>query len=331
MNILFDGNYLVHKCFSVWSTYYTDRTATAEYNQQQIVEALVSIDKQQVLVRKILIDAAAAINRFTDIHQVVFVFDSTSWRYRFYPDYKYALTRQPPLYQRQFIAVIDYVERFLRNRGFIVSRVLGAEGDDLMYIWSIYFSQVLEEDLVIVTGDSDIQQIVNRNVSVFCNNSKNLQLFCIPQHQVQWDTYLPTDIMVHSIIPLRCVVWKAVMGDSSDNIPKLKRRFGKVAFEKFFNQRFSRYDVVRDNVVDMAQWIAGQFADYVHQSYEEVLGKTLFNLQMTWLNLAVYNEQNFLFENQKSLLENMLEDVNRNKDSYKYSDKFDLEHMYKKI
>ena len=49
---------------------------------------------------------------------------------------------------------------------------------------------------------------------------------------------------------------------------------------------------------------------------------------MTWLNLSVYNEQNFLYENGKSLLENMLDDVLRNKDKYKYSKPFTLENIY---
>ena len=49
---------------------------------------------------------------------------------------------------------------------------------------------------------------------------------------------------------------------------------------------------------------------------------------MTWLNLSVYNEQNFLYENGKSLLENMLDDVLRNKDKYKYNKPFTLENIY---
>ena len=32
INILFDGNYLVHKCFSIWSMYYQDRKKTPEEN-----------------------------------------------------------------------------------------------------------------------------------------------------------------------------------------------------------------------------------------------------------------------------------------------------------
>ena len=52
---------------------------------------------------------------------------------------------------------------------------------------------------------------------------------------------------------------------------------------------------------------------------------------MTWLNLSVYNEHNFQYENGKSLLANMLDDVNKQKDSYNYIKPFTLEDIYGSI
>ena len=66
----------------------------------------------------------------------------------------------------------------------------------------------------------------------------------------------------------------------------------------------------------------------IWMAYEEVLGKVIFNLKMTWLNLSVYNEMDYLTENGKSLLENMLEDVKQNKDKYKYNKLYTLEDFY---
>ena len=70
MNILFDGNYLIHKAFSVWSMYYQDRNKTTEENEQLLLEALRDKEKQQVFLRKIIIDACAAINRFKSVKRV---------------------------------------------------------------------------------------------------------------------------------------------------------------------------------------------------------------------------------------------------------------------
>ena len=209
---------------------------------------------------------------------------------------------------------------------------MGAEGDDLLYVWSIYFSQALEEDLVIVTGDSDIRQIINPKVSLFCNNSKNLKFFCIPNREVEWNEYFPTDIMVNAVRPFEILLYKVIMGDTSDNIPKLKKGFGDVAFKKFCAS-ISNVQVPENvTLLDMARWIADKFCEYAKISNkEEILGKILFNLHMTWLNLSVYNEQNFLYENGKSLLENMLDDVNRNKDKYSYDKPFTLEEIYGSI
>ena len=329
MNILFDGNFLYHKTFSVWSMYYNDRKKSAEENEKLLIDALKDKEKRQVLIRKLLIDMCAAINRFKDVKRVAVVIDSHSWRYGFYNDYKYALTRVRGQYYKYFLNMLDEFERFLRKRGFIVSRVMGAEGDDLLYIWSIYFTTVLEEDLVIITGDSDIRQLISDKCSLFCNNSKNLKFFCHKSRFVEWNEYFDTDVMIEAVNPYEIMLYKVVMGDKSDNIDKLRKGFGEAAFTKF-KQSFVMPTSFNDNktLLQQAEFISQKFVDFTKMKYEEVLGKVLFNLKMTWLNLSVYYEQNFLYENGKSLLENMLDDVLRNKDKYKYSKPFTLENIY---
>lgn len=328
MNILFDTNFLFHKTFSVWSMYYQDRKVSPEENERKLIEALQDKEKQQVLIRKLLIDACAAINRFNDIKKVVFCIDSSSWRYQFYDNYKYALTRVRGEYYKDFLNVLNMFEKFLRKKGFIVSRVMGAEGDDLLYIWSIYFSQVLEEEAVIITGDSDIRQVINPKISLFCNNSKNLRFFCIPERVVEWNEYFDTDITVEGVIPFEITLYKVIMGDKSDNIPKIKKGFGDAAFAKFIHS-ISPYTIPEDDLIATAQWIAGKFCEFTKSNnYNDVLGQVIFNLKMTWLNLSVYNENNFKYENFKSLLENMLDDVNRQKNNYNYCKPFTLEDIY---
>ena len=50
VNVIFDGNYLIHKCFSVWSLYYQDRKKSPEENDQIISNALKDKEKQQVFL-----------------------------------------------------------------------------------------------------------------------------------------------------------------------------------------------------------------------------------------------------------------------------------------
>ena len=320
MNILFDGNYLFHKTFSVFSTY---------YKGQDMVKILSDPEKQQILIRKCVIDMCATLKRFNNIERVAFVIDSSSWRYGYYDDYKYALTRVKEPFYRQFLNCLDMFEKLLRDKGVIVSRVKGAEGDDLLYIWSLYFGYCLDEELVIITGDSDIRQIMNKNVSLFNNNSKNLKLYCVPEREVFWNEYLDTDVQVITTKPFEVLLYKVIMGDTSDNIPKLKSGFGQKAFDKFIDT-ITPYDEPKDvDVITMAQWIAGRFCEFTKVNPEDVLGKIIFNLNMTWLNLSVYNNSNTSYpESGTTLLSNMLDDVKRQKDMYKYKGKYTLEDFY---
>ena len=319
MNILIDGNYAYHKAFSVFSTY---------YKGQDLEEVMSDPEKQQVLIRKCIIDICSAIRRFNNVERVAVVIDSHSWRYNFYDDYKYALTRVRDPYYKHFLTVLDMFEALLRKKGLIVSRVMGAEGDDLLYVWALYFGYCLDEELVIITGDSDIRQIMTKNVALFNNNSKNLKMYCTPEREVFWNEYLETDVQVIATKPFEVLLYKVIMGDTSDNIPKLKSGFGPKAFEKFIDF-ISPYDEPKNvELVEMAQWIASRFSDFTKMKYEDVLGKVLFNLKMTWLNLSVYNNTDYRTKNGKNLLENMLDDVNSQKDNYSYKGEYTLESFY---
>lgn len=319
MNILFDGNYLFHRNFSIFSTY---------YDNQDMSEILQDKEKQQVLIRKCIMDLCYTVRKFKDVKRVAFVIDSSSWRYGLYDDYKYSLTRVKEPFYKHFLAVLDMFEELLRKKGIIVSRVMGAEGDDLLYVWSIYFGYILDEELVIVTGDSDIRQVMNKNVSLFNNNSKNLKMYCIPEKEVYWNEYLESDVEVVPVNPFEVLLYKVIMGDTSDNIPKLKSGFGPKAFEKFINF-ISPYVEPKDiDLIPMAQWITSRFSEFTKISEEELLGKVIFNLKMTWLNLSVYNNTDYQTKNGKSLLENMLDDVNNQKDNYSYNKAYSLEDFY---
>lgn len=319
MNLLFDGNYLFHKTFSVFSTY---------YRGEDMSVVLQDKEKRQVLLRKCVIDMCYAINKFKDVKRVAFTIDSSSWRYELYANYKYSLTKVKDAFYPQFLECLNAFEELLRKRGIIVSRVQGAEGDDLMYVWSLYFGYCLDEELVIITGDSDIRQMMTRNVSLFANNSKNLKMYCVPEKEVFWNEYLDTDIEVVPVKPFEILLYKVIMGDTSDNIPKLKKGFGEKAFHRFI-EYITPYNEPKDvDLLTMARWITDRFGDFVKMTEEELLGSVLFNLKMTWLNLSVYNATDYQTKNGRSLLENMLDDVNEQKTKYSYKGEYTLESFY---
>ena len=322
MNILFDGNYLFHRTFSVFSTY---------YKGQDLGEVLRDEEKKQVFIRKLVIEICYTVRSFDDVEKVIVVFDTHSWRYNFYPDYKYALTRVRDDYYKEFIRVLDEFELFLRKKGVIVSRVEGAEGDDLMYIWSVYFDAVCGEELLIVTGDSDIRQVMTPNVALFNNNSKALKLYCTPESSTVWSYRVPEDATLIPVRPFDILLYKVLLGDKSDNIPQVKKGFGEKALEKFIATLPADPTVMpsmEKEMFPLADWIATRFSDFARMPYEEVLEKVNFNLKMTWLGLGVYNDLDYVNAQHQSLLESMLADVERQKDTFKYSKDWTLESFY---
>lgn len=310
MNIIFDGNYLFHKTFSVFQTYYRGKDMT---------EVLGDPENRQVLLRKCIIDMCYTIKRFRRVHRVAFVFDSSSWRYSLYKDYKYALTRVRDAAYPLFLECLDEFADFLKKKGVIVSRVQGAEGDDLLYMWSMYFGFCRGEKVVIITGDSDIRQVITEEVALFNNNSHNLKLYCLESRRQYWEDYFDNDIEVVSVVPFEVLLGKVILGDTSDNIPKIKRGFGEKAMQKFISELQPYTEPRNVDIVQMAQWISGRFAQAVHMPDDAVFKQVYSNLKLVWLNLAVYDE---------ALIERMLDSVNENAESYKYKGEYTLESFY---
>ena len=168
------------------------------------------------------------------------------------------------------------------------------------------------------------------NVSCFNNSSNKLRLTCVHKNVNKWDRHFECEIEVVGLDAFEVLLSKVILGDTADNIPKLLKGFGKKAFEKFLNNIKPYPEFVADNpdLVKLAQWLAGKFSSFAKLDEKEILGKVLFNLKLVWLNLSVYNNTDYLTKNGNSLLENMLADVNLQKDKYSYNKTFTLENFY---
>lgn len=318
INLIFDGNFLYHLSFSVFSTY---------YRGEDMAAVLADKEKRQVLIRKCVTNLCADVRRFEDVKRVIVVIDSHSWRYDYYEDYKYALTRVKEPWYGEFIAVLGEFEALLRRKGLIVTRIPGAEGDDLLMMWALCFD-MLGEEAVILTADSDIRQLITPHVSVFNYNSKFMKFYCYPGREEHWNEYFDTDIQVYSTEPFEVLLYKVIMGDKSDNIPKIIRGFGDKAFEKFIATmridgrlprppQFMGYDITK-----FALWIQSKLEGFGVHIDENQLGQIIANIKMTWLSVNVYDNS------QMGFLMSMTEAVGETKDSYSYKKAFTLEDFY---
>lgn len=323
INLVFDGNFLYHLSFSIFSTY---------YRGQDMCAVLEDREKRQVLIRKCVMNLCAAVRRFgDDVGRVIVVIDSHSWRRGVYDDYKYALTRVKEPWSDAFVEVLGEFEALLRKRGLIVSRVPGAEGDDLIMLWAFALDELPDEETVILTADSDIRQLITPTISVFNYNSKFLKFYVFPGKEGMWNELLDAEIQVLTTEALEVLLYKVLMGDKSDNIPKVRAGFGDKAFNNFIESlkrelngrlvsptQFQGYSVTK-----LALWIQSKFEKFLGKPLTEAeLGQIIFNVQMTWLSPSVYGPK------QEDLLMAMTEEVANTKDSYNYKKAYTLEDFY---
>jgi 5'-3' exonuclease len=317
MILIFDGNYLYHRSFSIFSSYYKD---------VDLCEVLMQHEKQQVLIRKCVMDLCATVQRFADVEKVVVVIDNTSWRHNHHDNYKHSAVKPVHDYQALFVEILGLLEALLRKRGLIVSRVHEAEGDDLMYFWGFYYGEILEENTVIVSADADIRQLITKKVSVFNNNSKNLKMFCEKTNEDYWNDYFNEFIEIGVVNPKFITVGKAILGDAGDNIPKVKKGFGEKAFEKFYETLDEKVlgTFMSAGLKPFATYLAKNLSKTTDISFGEAFDAIKFNLEMAWLNVHVYRS----IWGDDTFIDRVLSSVENEKDSYSYNKAFTLEDFY---
>jgi hypothetical protein len=174
MNLIFDGNYLFYKTLF----------ALGNYSKGRMLE---SKQDQEMFIRKIATDMAYAVRAFGTPSKVIFTIDSKSWRKDVLIEdgsYKGHRTKdESSVDWDAFYNSMNEFARVLENKGFIVSRIEKAEGDDLMFLWSKKLNEE-HKDAVIVTGDKDLTQCVRLNNSplgdcftvVYNSNSKTRKI-----------------------------------------------------------------------------------------------------------------------------------------------------------
>ena len=137
---------------------------------------------------------------------------SLEWRRSIYPEYK-ANRKHDDSYQifRDHLKDVDELLSLFPTKKIAVEK---AEADDVMYALATYFADE-GEDVLIITGDRDIAQLVNYSDKI--------------------KVYSPTLKIFREKQP-NLILEKAIVGDPSDNIPGIPR-IGIKTFEKAMSDR----------------------------------------------------------------------------------------------
>lgn len=293
INVLIDGNYIFHKTLGVFGGWGSKNPA----------EILGSESDQSMFIRKISTDLCSSLRSIPTGGRLIFTADSRSWR-KDVPieggGYKANRIKDEEVDWSIFFNLLHSFGNHLEKMGFIYSKSEGAEGDDLLYFWSDYFT-TKGENCIVVSADKDLHQLARWNKSnwtlVWSNNSKNNVLTTPIGWKEKWlDTVdEPTIFSMESLIDpdkdkLRSLIKKAdiqevdpkyyifnkmLVGDKGDNVPSAweMEKSGKI-------HRITpkKADQIMESFLD-SQWSADGFDSLIEDDdFLEFISKLILRL-----------------------------------------------------
>lgn len=169
---------------------------------------------------------------------VIMCFDggSPGFRSRSTPTYKSNRKHDEDPTYLEFIRQMDELQRLLPYFGIMAVRRAGIEADDLMY----HASRMLNSS-VILTNDDDLLQAVNDKTSVMRSTKSKSDV--INERNFEQATGFQQAVFLMA---------KAVIGDSSDNVPGVKG-IGPMLAQKMFSKGWPDVTVLPGSLIDRAR------------------------------------------------------------------------------
>jgi len=140
---------------------------TVNYGAKKGEKLLDTKKSQGIFMRELATDFTSILRSLeVDPCRVIFCMDSSSWRKKVeIKDGGYKSGRSQDESTVNWNAFYELTDKFadiLSQKGYIISRVPGAEADDLLYFWSKRLNGI-GENVILVTGDKDLLQILGTN------------------------------------------------------------------------------------------------------------------------------------------------------------------------
>jgi len=166
LTIIVDTDYLAYKNLHIAKGF--DKNKYHENNK-----FFDNPDDIPTFITRMVVDLSYSLNSFKGYKRVICVKDSRSWRKSInIPNgsiYKDNRSKSDDINWSVFYNSVDEFLNILKENGIIISRIDNAEGDDLIYLWSNFILNKKDPDnILILSADSDLSQIVDYNDSVFC-------------------------------------------------------------------------------------------------------------------------------------------------------------------
>jgi len=231
---LIDGNAIVHRAFHAIPKHFADINGVQTNAVYGFTSMLLNIINGQN----------------PDCIAVTFDRPAKTFRHKEFAEYKATRTKAPDELYAQFARIKEVVRAF----NIPIYEIDGFEADDVLGTLAVQATAADNElESYIVTGDMDLLQLVNDKVRVFAPQSG----FKAPK------VYTPVEVEEkYGLTPDQIIDFKAIKGDSSDNIPGVPGIGDKGATTLL--QKYKTLDAVYENLDE----ITGSIHDKLEQNKE---------------------------------------------------------------
>lgn len=262
--VLVDGNSLMFRA------YY----ATA-YNPSQMMKTSNGLYTNAVYTFIILLNKILEIENMTNLF-VAFDKGKKTLRHQEYDDYKGTRKKMP----EEFAMQIPYIKEYLDIMNIARLELDDYEADDIVGTLANKSKTIFDEVLVI-TSDRDLLQLVKDNITV-CLTKKG---FSELDYYTKDNFYEKTGFNAKQLID-----YKALTGDSSDNLPGIPKVGEKTAI-KLLNQ-FETLEEMYENIDKLPAKLIDNFKNYESSA------------RRTKHLATIYTDANFSFDLDNTIIKN---------------------------
>lgn len=229
--IIVDTNWIINK------SYYVFKSNSNSFD-------LNKSESWLPVVRKVFIDISSLLRtlKLSKGDEVWFSFDNgrSSYRQQLLSTYKESRDDKDELFR----PLVLEIESLLRLKGENTMLIKNVESDDLIYLLSD-IRKSLNTLTIIVSGDQDLQQLVNQNTIIVKPFNGILNIFTS-------NGFVPpifsNEQQVEQVDPKLILFKKILLGDVSDDIPRIIRKgIGPKTLEKFYikNNSLDLFEIIQ--------------------------------------------------------------------------------------
>ena len=203
--ILIDNSYYIFNRYFATVSWFKQRQEGFELDHENIIE-----NKEFIIafIKHFEADVKKLTKKFkTTRANKIFCIDcprSEIWRNQIYDKYKQSRIKKDNFNSNIF----DLFENYLNANKFKLCKFDNLEADDIVFLIQKQLNNIREIKIVIITNDSDYLQMYSNNVNIFNMQLKDLSL------KINFN-------------PATELLLKIIIGDKSDNIPKIQNGMRK--------------------------------------------------------------------------------------------------------